>query len=99
MNAEEKLKRDCAIRKAERIAEKEKIKSAKVKPSKHRGGQRTIGKCKYYNAKVFKHGDCDKGINVRKMVGGDDCGWLRKTPCFTEHKTNIGCLYLSIDEN
>ena len=96
MNVEEKLKRDCAIRKSERIAERENIKNAKVKAVKRVG---VGGICKFYNKKVFKHGDCDKGVNVRKMVDGDDCGWLRKTPCFTEHKTNIGCLYLSIDEN
>ena len=93
MKTEEKLKQDCAKRKAERIAGKENTRKAKCKPNKN---ARINEKCKYYNKQVFKGGLCDKGINVRVLVGGHDNGWLNKIPCFTAHKTHIGCSCLSV---
>ena len=33
--------------------------------------------------------DCNKGVIYRKLVGGDDFGWVTRLPCFLEHKTTI----------
>ena len=51
--------------------------------------------CIHYSANVFRRGECDKNINVRNLVGGDDKGWLGRTPCFTKHKSDIVCKHFA----
>lgn len=41
-----------------------------------------IGNCRNYNGECYRDGDCDAGINVRQLVGGEDAGWLQRIPCF-----------------
>jgi len=53
------------------------------------------GACVHYSGDVFRRGECDKGVNVRDLVGGDALGWLARTPCFTRHETDITCEYFS----
>lgn len=47
------------------------------------------GICKYFNG--IQHDKCEKGVNYRKLVGGDVHGWVKRSPCFKEHKTVIVC--------
>lgn len=49
------------------------------------------GICKYYGRSVVFKENCAKNINVRKLVGGQDFGWLIRTPCFKDHKIAIKC--------
>ncbi len=50
------------------------------------------GICKNFNG-YFRQGmtECDAGINYRKQVGGDDNGWVIRSPCFKKHNTEIKC--------
>lgn len=51
------------------------------------------GICKHYNGKVFlDKGDCDAGINVRNLVGGDVPGWFTRCPCIDRHESEITCI-------
>lgn len=34
---------------------------------------------------------CGGGVNYRELVGGEDLGWVIRTPCFKSHETNIKC--------
>lgn len=47
------------------------------------------GICKYFNG--IQHEECEKAVNYRKLVGGDVHGWVKRSPCFKEHKTVIVC--------
>lgn len=52
------------------------------------------GACKYYRGafgplSVTK--TCEAGIDLRKLVGGDDHGWVKRLPCYREHETDIKC--------
>ena len=52
------------------------------------------GICKYHNgffATFGNEGCCEKGVNYRKLVGGDDHNWVMRTPCILTHKTTIVC--------
>ncbi len=57
------------------------------------------GTCKYYNG-VWGPGlshdkKCGKGVDYRKLVGGDKHGWVKRIPCFKKHETDIKCdLYI-----
>lgn len=45
----------------------------------------TPGICKYYGThgseRGILHTVCDKGVDIRALVGGPDYGWLRRMPC------------------
>ena len=47
------------------------------------------GICKYFNG--IQYVECKKGVNCRKLVGGDDHGWAIRSPCFESHKSTIIC--------
>ena len=50
------------------------------------------GVCKHYNrACTVERGDCEAGINTRELVGGEDFGWLTRTPCLVDNKSQIKC--------
>ena len=51
-----------------------------------------MNSCKHYNRHVWlERGDCDAGINVRQLVGSDDTGWIKRTPCFKKDCSSIVC--------
>lgn len=50
-----------------------------------------FGHCKQYNGMVFHRDNCNAGVNVRALVGGEDFGWLKRIPCFTEHRSPVEC--------
>jgi hypothetical protein len=41
--------------------------------------QQYMGRCKFFTG--IQNEACEKGINYRKLVGGDYRGWARKIPC------------------
>ena len=50
--------------------------------------------CRHYVARntILNRGEvCKKGIQVRDLVGGDDIGWVLRTPCCAENETDITC--------
>jgi len=49
------------------------------------------GCCTKYSGEVFRQGKCKADIDVRELVGGDDWGWLRRTPCFLKNKSLTTC--------
>ena len=59
----------------------------------------TSGICKNYTPKIMLYsGDncyycCDKGVNVRELVGGPNNQWIKRTPCFKKHDTKIICKF------
>lgn len=34
---------------------------------------------------------CSAGINIRELVGGEDFGWLLRSPCVESLKTEVSC--------
>jgi len=56
-----------------------------------------VNRCKHFNgfrgyfAKDPKAQVCKCGIKVRALVGGDDLGWISRTPCLADHETDVVC--------
>ena len=56
-------------------------------------------RCKHYSWQVSHPtgtGLCDKNINVRDITGGEDFGWLVRTPCFNTHDTECVCTHFEL---
>ncbi|MEM5785837.1 MAG: hypothetical protein AAGU11_00885 [Syntrophobacteraceae bacterium] len=47
-------------------------------------------RCKHFNGTMNEC--CEIGIDYRVLVGGPDEGWIKRTPCFWDHQTEIQCL-------
>lgn len=47
------------------------------------------GTCLHFNG--IQNKLCEKGVNYRKLVGGEDFGMAVRTPCFKKHKSSINC--------
>ncbi len=47
------------------------------------------GVCIYFNG--IQRDECDKAVNYRKLVGGEDKGWVNNLPCLEIQKTTIVC--------
>jgi hypothetical protein len=47
------------------------------------------GVCLHFNG--IQNDKCDHGVNYRELVGGDDLGWGKRTPCFKKHGSQIKC--------
>lgn len=48
--------------------------------------------CKHYNGLgLFRREPCGAGVDVREMVGGDDCGWIKRTPCQLNNDASFEC--------
>ena len=45
--------------------------------------------CKYFNG--IQNECCEKAVNYQKLVGGEVHGWVKRSPCFKEHKTVVVC--------
>ena len=39
------------------------------------------GNCIHYSPKPGMKIECDKGIDIRALVGGEDHGWMTRMPC------------------
>jgi hypothetical protein len=55
------------------------------------------GKCKNYDGCIALFGDkmCKAGLNIREITGGEDTGWIKRTPCLLKHKSDIHCVSYS----
>jgi hypothetical protein len=47
------------------------------------------GICLHFNG--VQNEACEAGISIRSLVGGDDLGWAKRTPCFKHHETDTAC--------
>ena len=48
-----------------------------------------LGTCRYFNG--IMNEICDKGINYRQLVGGEDFGLAMRLPCFKEEDSTGYC--------
>ena len=39
------------------------------------------GTCKHFGSRPGGHLVCEKGHDIRKLVGGEEYGWMRRVPC------------------
>ncbi len=51
------------------------------------------GNCIHYSPKPGGVYDCDKGVIIRKHVGGPDYGWMARIPCCSSRlsKDTVSC--------
>lgn len=48
-------------------------------------------RCKHYTGGILRKEECAAGVNARQLVGGDDFGWLKRTPCHKNHNCTVSC--------
>jgi hypothetical protein len=41
--------------------------------------------CRHFRSLVLSPNECGAHVDVRKLVGGDDFGWFKRTPCNAEN--------------
>jgi hypothetical protein len=52
--------------------------------------QKRMNECQNFTG--IQHECCKAGINYRQLVGGEDFGWARRTPCFSDRFSPVLCV-------
>lgn len=47
------------------------------------------GSCKHFTG--IQCEECEAGLNMREVTGGDRFGWAKRMPCFSRNKSEITC--------